>query len=58
MKSHFKIINVLSGFQNSYDASRWQVWTILDDGRSFLCEICRTKKQAQDYIKNYKNKKL
>ena len=51
----FKVVNVLSGFQNSYNEPRWQVWTILEDGRSFLCEICKTRKEAQEYIKNYKS---
>ena len=50
----FKVVNILSGFQNAYDQPQWQVWAIMDDGRRILCEIFKTKKQALDQIKIYK----
>jgi len=40
-----KIINILAGFQNSYNASAWQVWRGPD-----LLAVFRTRAQARAYV--------
>ena len=47
----FKIIDILEGFQNSYNDPQYQVWALHDDGRRNLCGIFETEAKAQDYIK-------
>jgi hypothetical protein len=48
---HYKIINILEGFQNSYKQNAWQVWALFDDGQRVFCGVFQTKAKAHDYIK-------
>lgn len=46
----YKIVNIMEGFQNSYNEMAWQVWALHDDGRRNLCGIFKTEQHAQEYI--------
>jgi hypothetical protein len=46
----YKIVNIMEGFQNSYNQMAWQVWVITEDNRRMLCNIFRTRKQAREFI--------
>jgi len=47
----YKIVNIMEGFQNSYNDPQYQVWALHDDGQRNLCGIFETEQHAQDYIK-------
>ena len=51
----YKIVNILDGFQNSYNQAGYQVWTITKSDQRILCGLFYTQKQAEQYIIERKN---
>jgi hypothetical protein len=55
MQLTFKIINKLSGFQNSYNQPKWEVW--VSGPRSISGDVWgefNTRKEARQYVENCK----
>ena len=51
----YKIVDILEGFQNSYNDPQYQLWGITEDNQRMLLGIFRTKKQVENCIKGLKN---
>lgn len=51
----YKIINIMDGFQNSYNQAVYQVWAITKFDQRILCGLFYTQQQAKQYIRECKN---
>jgi len=54
-KTKFEIVNIMDGFQNSYNQEVYQVWAITKFDQRILCGLFYTQQQAKQYIRECKN---